>query len=201
MKMMKKAITFTIIIALVMSSMIYIKSTYVKATEETEDQWGQNIDNPWIDLIKNETKTTGKETGTASSETVTSSKEWITSEESLSSEEKTSTSKETFEKKVKIIKVASKKKSAKKVKITITKIENANGYQVCVYRKKADAKKNRNVIYKKTIKKNIKKLILKNKKLKNKKKLFIRVRAYKLNATGKKTFGSWSIVKKVKIKK
>lgn len=98
------------------------------------------------------------------------------------------------------VKKATKKKSTKKLVIKIKKVKGAKGYQVKVYTKKKNAKKNKKAIVKKTFKKNKKKLIVKNKKLQNKKKLFVKVRAYKLKANGKKKFGKWSKVKRVKIK-
>lgn len=102
--------------------------------------------------------------------------------------------------KVKIKKVAVKKKSAKKVKITLKKIK-AKGYQVAIYKTKKNAKKNNKAIVKKIVKKaNRIKVTISSNKLKNKKTLFVRVRAYTLNGK-KKVYGTWSTVKEVKVKK
>ena len=98
--------------------------------------------------------------------------------------------------KAKIQKVAAKKKSAKKVKLTIKKIK-ANGYQVAIYKTKKNAKKNRKALVKKIVKKV--KVTVSSKKLKNKKALFVRVRAYNLDGKTK-VYGKWSAVKSVKIK-
>lgn len=98
-----------------------------------------------------------------------------------------------------IKKIAKKKKSAKKLKITIKKVANANGYEVRVFKSKAKAKAVGKAIVKKFIKKNTAKLTIKSSKLKKKKKLFVRVRAY-LVKSGVRVFGDWSNVKKVKVK-
>lgn len=93
------------------------------------------------------------------------------------------------------VKKATKKKSAKNVKISIKKIKDAKNYQVQISKKKKFNKKN--ILVKKTV--NKVKFTIKNKKLKNKKKLFVRVRACKV-VNGKKYYGAWSNTKKIKIK-
>lgn len=100
--------------------------------------------------------------------------------------------------KAKIKRITSKKKSAKKVKLSLKKVKGAKGYQIAIYKTKKNAKKNKKAIVKKFVKKL--KVTIKSKKLKNKKKLFVRARAYKLNGK-KKVYGSWSKIKRVKIKK
>lgn len=100
--------------------------------------------------------------------------------------------------KAKIKKIKAKKKSAKKVKLTLKKISGAKGYQVAIYKTRKNAKKNKKALVKKIVKKT--KVTIKSKKLKNKKKLFARARAYKLN--GKiKVYGKWSGIKRIKVKK
>lgn len=101
--------------------------------------------------------------------------------------------------KAKIKKVKAKKKSSKKLKLTLKKIKKATGYQIAVYKTKKNAKKNKKAIIKKFVKKV--KVTIKSKKLKNKKKLFVRARAYVLDGSQKKVYGKWSKTKKVKIKK
>ena len=102
--------------------------------------------------------------------------------------------------KAKIKKINTKKKAANKVKISLKKITGVKGYQVAVYKTKKSAKTNKKSIVKKFIKKV--KVTVKSKKFKNKSKLYVRVRAYKLDNDGKtKVYGKWSKVKKVKIKK
>ena len=78
-----------------------------------------------------------------------------------------------------------------KVKATWKKLTNAFGYQI----QYAPNKK-----FKKAKSKTVKSSAVTLKKLKKKKTYFVRVRAYKL-ANGKKVYGKWSSVKKVKIKK
>ncbi len=99
------------------------------------------------------------------------------------------------------VKVAIKKKSAKKVKVTLKKtLKVADGYQVCIYKSLKNAKKNKKAIVKYTVKTNKKKFTVSSKKVKNKRKLYIRVRGYKV--FGKKTVYSkkWSVTKKIKVK-
>lgn len=95
----------------------------------------------------------------------------------------------------KIVKVTAKKKSAKKVKLTLKKITGAKGYQIQIL----TSKKAKKALVKKTVKKT--RITVKSKKLKNKKKLFVKVRAYVLDAKGTKVYGKWSTAKKIKIKK
>ena len=105
--------------------------------------------------------------------------------------------------KAKIKKIYKKKKSAKKLKLKIKKIKRAKGYQVAIFKTKKKAKKAKNA-KKALVKKFVKfkkKITIKSKKLKKKKKLYVRVRAYVLDANGKKVFGKWSKIKKVKFKK
>ena len=98
--------------------------------------------------------------------------------------------------KAKIKKVTPKKKASKVVKLQINKVKGAKGYQVQIAKAKKFTKKNI------LVDKNVKKLkpSIKSKKIKNKKKLFVRARAYVLDANGKKVYGKWSKAKKVKIK-
>ena len=101
--------------------------------------------------------------------------------------------------KVKISKVTAKKKSAKKVSLVLKKVNGAKGYQVAVYTTKKNAKNNKKAIVKKFVKKVSS--TINSKKLKNKNKLYVKARAYVLDTNGKKVYGKWSKVKKVKIKK
>lgn len=78
-----------------------------------------------------------------------------------------------------------------KVKATWKKLTNVSGYQI----QYAPNKK-----FKKAKRKTVKSTSVTIKKLKKKKTYFVRVRAYKL-VDGKKVYGKWSAVKKVKIKK
>ncbi len=96
--------------------------------------------------------------------------------------------------KVYITKAPKKKLSAKKLKIKFKKVKKAAGYLVKISTK-SNCKK---ALVKKYVKKTT--ATIKSAKLKNKKKLFVKVRAYKLDA-GTKVFGKWSKAKKVKIKK
>lgn len=76
--------------------------------------------------------------------------------------------------------------------VQINKIKNVNGYQI-VYANNKNFKKASTVM---TIKTNFT-----IKKLKKKKTYYIKVRAYKKTASGKKTFGAYSKVMKIKISK
>lgn len=80
----------------------------------------------------------------------------------------------------------------KKVKITLKKVSNAKGYQI-VY---ADNKK-----FKKASTITTGKTSYTIKKLKKKKTYYIKARAYKKDTSGKKVFGAYSNVKKIKINK
>lgn len=101
--------------------------------------------------------------------------------------------------KVKIKKITPKKKASNKIKLTLKKIKSATGYQVAIYKTKKNASNNKKAVIKKIVKKS--KLTIKSKNLKNQKKLYIKVRAYVLGADGKKNYGKWSKIKRVKIKK
>ncbi len=90
-----------------------------------------------------------------------------------------------------------KKKSAKKLSLTVKKVSGAVGYQIKVYSSSKNAKKNKKSIFTKTVKKV--KITLKSNKLKNKKKLYLKVRAYTLDENRTKVYGSWSKIKKVKV--
>ena len=92
--------------------------------------------------------------------------------------------------KVKGVKV--KVTKAKKAKISWNKVSGAAGYQV-IY--STDKKLKKNVKKKTTTKVNCT-----TPKLKKGKKYFIKVRAYKKDKNGKKVYGSYSAVKKVKVR-
>ena len=87
--------------------------------------------------------------------------------------------------------VVAKNQKKCKVKVTWKKVPNSMGYQI----QYATNKK-----FKKAKKKTVKYTFVTLKKLKKKKTYFIRIQAYKI-ADGKKVYGKWSSVKKVKIKK
>lgn len=92
------------------------------------------------------------------------------------------------------IKSATKKKAAKRAKISIKKVKGASGYQIQF----STTKKFKKVLVKKNVKKV--KVTITNKQLKNKKKLFVRARAYKLDGKKKVWAKKWSKVKRVTIK-
>lgn len=121
-----------------------------------------------------------------------------TTEPSTTKKEQTTKAKINKPGKAKITKITSKKKSAKKIKLSLKKISGANGYQIAVYTTNKNAKKNKKAIVKKFVK-NVNATVT-SKKLKNKKALFVKARAYKSNGNTK-VYGKWSEVKKVKIKK
>ena len=93
------------------------------------------------------------------------------------------------------VKKAVKKKSAKKIKITLKKkVAIANGYNVMVTKKK----KSKKAILRKNVK-NKKTFKISSKKLKRLKKIYVKLRAFKF-IDNVKYFGKWSKPKKVKIK-
>lgn len=87
--------------------------------------------------------------------------------------------------------VVAKNQKKCKIKVTWKKVSNSLGYQI----QYATNKK-----FKKAKKKTVKSTSVTLRKLKKKKTYFIRIRAYKI-ADGKKVYGKWSSVKKVKVKK
>ena len=96
------------------------------------------------------------------------------------------------------VKKAVKKKSAKNLSVTLKKVTGAKGYTIAVYKTKANANKNKKAIVKKNVKKAT--ATIKSSKFKNLKTMFVRARAYKVDAWDDKVPGKWSAVKKVTIK-
>ena len=92
--------------------------------------------------------------------------------------------------KVKKLKAVNKKSG--KAAVSFKKVSGAKGYQI-QYTTKASFKSKKTKTVTKT------KVTLKG--LKKKKTYYIRVRAFKKDSAGKKVYGAWSAVKKVKIKK
>ena len=90
------------------------------------------------------------------------------------------------------IKRIKRKRSAKKITITLKKVQGAIGYQVKILKKKKGK-----VLVSKYVKKT--KFSIKSKKFKGKKKLYVKARAYILDEKIK-VFGAWSKVKVSKIK-
>lgn len=126
-----------------------------------------------------------------------SQEEATTPEESTSEETTTTVARVKAPGKAKITKITSKKLSAKKVKISIKKINSAKGYVVQISKSYNFTKKK--ILATKTVKKTS--FTVNSKNLKNKKKLYVRVRAYRINEKGEKVYSKWSNVKSVKIKK
>ena len=92
-------------------------------------------------------------------------------------------------------KVKKAKRSAKKIRVKLRKVKYADGYQVMVYKTKANATANVKHIVKKYV--TSLKATIKSKKIKKKKKYYVRARAYMLY-NGGLVFGDWSAVKKTK---
>ena len=100
------------------------------------------------------------------------------------------------------VKSAAKKKSSKKIKITLKKaVKQADGYIVCIYKKKTNAKKNKKVYVKNIITGKKVSFQVAHKYLRKQKKLYVRVCAYKVINNKIVVSKKWSAVKKVKIKK
>jgi hypothetical protein len=97
------------------------------------------------------------------------------------------------------VKSASKKRSAKRMKIVLKKkVKIADGYVVFVYKKRGNVGKK--YLLKKQVKKNKKRIIIRSKKIRNKSKLFVKIFAYKFVDGKMKVAKKGSKVKKVKIK-
>lgn len=183
MKNMKKTVMFMVIAAFVIT-LGYLSNHSAHADDI--------IDNPWKELLEQTTN------NNENPESTTAEVEETTKDSNNPTNGKNS--KDIKPGKTVIVKVEAKKKSAKKVKLLIKRVKNASGYQVRFFVKKAFAKRNKKTIVKKTFRKNVKTLIIKSKKLKGKDKLFVKVRAFKLDAKENKIFGAWSKIKKVRIK-
>ncbi len=97
-----------------------------------------------------------------------------------------------------IKKVDKKKKSAKKLKLKVNKVEGAQGYMVSVFKSEDKANAATDSIIDSFSKKA--KISINDKNIASKKKLFVRVRAYKITGN-QMLFGDWSDVVKVKITK
>lgn len=97
-----------------------------------------------------------------------------------------------------IKKIWKKKKSSKTLKLSVKKIKNVSGYEVKVYGSKKNAKKNIKTLVTKRIKKTT--INIKSKKIVKKKALYVKVRVYRNDITGK-LYSKWSTAKKVKIVK
>lgn len=89
---------------------------------------------------------------------------------------------------------AAKKKASKKVKITLKRIKGAQKYQLQI----STTKKFKKKLVKRTVKRV--KLTVTSKRIKNKKKLYVRARAMRVVGK-KKSYGSWSKPKRVKVRK
>lgn len=181
-------------------------TTEVITTEEqtTEDPTTETIttEEPTTEKITTEgpteetTTVASEETTTVvSAETTTAAVETTTAvtNETTVAADTTVTSEKVKVAKTKV-KKATKKKAAKKAKISLKKVKGAK-YQIQI--SKAKKFKKKNILVKKTVKKA--KFTIKSKKIKNKKKLYVRARAVKV-VNGKKYYGKWSKVKKIKIK-
>ena len=96
----------------------------------------------------------------------------------------------------------------KVAKVNLTSVKNNKAGQVQVKYKKVSGVKGYEISYskdakfkKQVIKKTTKQTSYTVKKLKKKKTYYVRIRAYSVDSTGKKVYGKYSVVKKVKIAK
>lgn len=99
------------------------------------------------------------------------------------------TGKKLFVPKAKIVKI---KKKSKKIIITIKKIKKAAGYQIKAGSNKKITK-NKKILTKRKATLTIKKWKKRN--------LYVKARAFKINSAGKKVYGKWSSVKKIRVSK
>ena len=95
--------------------------------------------------------------------------------------------------KVTVKKISKRKKSAKKIKVTLKKVAGVKGYQVRVLKSK---KAKKALVTKNTTKT---KVTIKSKKIKGKKTIFVQARAYVMDGATK-IYGAWGKVKKSKAK-
>ena len=95
----------------------------------------------------------------------------------------------------------------KPAKTTLSKVSNKKGKKLTAKWKKVNGAEGYEIQYslnkkfKKAKSKTSKKITFTINKLKSNKTYYVRVRAYKLKSSGEKVYGSWSKVKKIKIKK
>ena len=82
----------------------------------------------------------------------------------------------------------------KKIKVKVSKVSGAAGYQIAY----STSKKFKKPVYKVSTKKTSCTI---KKNLKKKKTYYVRARVYKKNSAGKKTYGEWSKAKKIKVRK
>lgn len=174
---MKKFIALLITITLAIGTM-----TIYGASSSDANMDGDIHENPWSELF----------TTIPPDLDVPTEKETTTKEEITTTKEITSKNKKT--KQGKVISATRKSKKAKRAKITIKKIKGAKGYQLQI----ATNKKFNKILVKRFVKN--RKITVYSKKLKNKKKLYVRVKAYRLNGKTK-VWGKWSAKKIIKIKK
>ncbi|MCR5429898.1 MAG: hypothetical protein K6E58_01515 [Eubacterium sp.] len=166
-------------------TVIDVKS--VKATSTTPTTEAPTTEEPTTEAPTTETPTTEAPTTAKPTAAPTTTK----------SSEVSTTTKTAKPGRATVKKAVKKKKSAKKIKVTLKKVKGAVGYQVAVYKSKKNAKKNKKALVKKYYKKL--KFTVKSKKFKNKKTLWVKARAFALNGNAKK-FGTWSKPKKTKKK-
>ncbi len=95
------------------------------------------------------------------------------------------------------IKISSAKKAKAKIKVRLKKsTKGINGYELIFYSKKVQ--KNNNIILKTKVSQNKKRFVIKNNKFKKFKKIYVKIRAYKI-VKGKKYYSAkWSSMKRVK---
>lgn len=176
------------------------KTTEAVTTEETtsEEPTTTSVETTTQGIAGTTTESTAETTTVTKIETTTVVPTTAKQDQETVTQTETAALELTKPPRMKIKKVSVKKKSSKKIKISLKKLKGAVGYQVAIYKTKKNAKKNKKALVKKIVKK--RKFTIKSKKLKNKKKLFVRARAYVFDANGKKNYGKWSKIKKVKIK-
>lgn len=167
--------------AMALAMIITVCSTSINCTKAAPED-GDICTNPWEELFTGDPG----DLEVPSQETTTKDKEVTTPKNTSSEIIKPS--------KGRVISATRKSKKAKKAKLTIKKVKGANGYQIQI----SASKKFRKILVKKNIRKL--KVTITSKNLKNKKKLYVRVKAYKLNGKTK-VWGKWSNKKVIKVKK
>ena len=199
----KKIAVYVLITVLLLIPAGWMESKLVSA-ESDHDNPGDIVINPWENQFTNHEGNTIPDLVIEGSTTKTpGTNAGKTTEGTIKNERQTKTNSQTVVRPAKVkIKTAQKKKSAKKVKITLRKkVQGADGYRVRFYATKKNAKKNQKGIVTVETRKNRKVFTVTHRKLKNRKTLYVRIKSF-LKVEKKKYYSKkWSAVKNVRIKK
>ena len=165
-------------------------------SKEENDQNNQNNQNNQTTTEKNKTNSDSsnqKTTSSATKQTVTKNNENAKNQEDKSSEKSAKKKVTKVKAPAKPVLKSVKNKKTRKLVAKWKKVKGAKGYQIQYALNKKFTKTKKAKFTRKTS--------ITLKKLKKKKTYYVRVRAFKLNAKGKKVYSKWSKIKKLKIKR